>query len=423
MTAAPRRRSSKRTARAKKLGARSDRTVTDVTVVELDHKRRRTVAQARPTFELPAVRAPAILPALLGTSPHAIVVVDREGQVVRWNRRATRLFGWSRREVLGRSIPFLIDDEDDGAREHWVLATRGTRYDGLELRVRRRDGRLTVIELHAAPILRTNSHVGTVLVAVDVTALRRARSELEATDRMATVGMLTSAITQELATPLTSALANLDFALKSLAECEASLPPASYATIRDALDEALSAAQQVDRITLDVRMLAQQGAVAPGQADATKAVDSALNLARLTLRERARLVRRYDQIPLVAGDEGKVSRLFVNLVVHAIESIPPGRPGENTIAVTVEQAENRAVRVRITDTGLGMGDDELELLAEPLDSPKAASLGLGLFLARRIAHSLGAHLRFDSIEGEGTTCTVELPVAEASPSDWALRGV
>ena len=69
-----------------------------------------------------------------------------------------------------------------------------------------------------------------------------------------------------------------------------------------------------------------------------------------------------------------------------------------------------------------INDEQLELLAEPIDSPKAAGLGLGLFLARRIANSIGATVRFDSIEGEGTTCTVELPIAEAAPSDWALRG-
>jgi two-component system NtrC family sensor kinase len=422
--AAPRRRSSKRTAKANKGAVRSDRTVTDLTVVELEPTRLRAVGRIAPELELPPLRASSLLPVVFGTMPHALIVVDREGQVVRWNTKATRLFGWRRRDVLGRSIPFLIDDEDESAREHWVLATRGRRYQGLELRVRRRDDRLVTIELHASPILdNAGVHAGTVLVAVDVTALRRVRSQLEATDRMASVGMLTSAITQELATPLTNALANLDFALKSLAEAEASLPPSAFATIRDALEEALASAQQVDRITMDVRMLAQQTAAAPGHTDIVKAIDSALNLARLTLRERARLVRRYDQVPLVASDEGKLSRLFVNLVVYAVESIPPGRPGENTISVGVENTDHGTVRVRITDTGLGMSDEQLELLAEPAGSPKAASLALGLFLARRIAHSLGATLRFDSIEGEGTTCTVELPVAAPTPSDWALREV
>ena len=424
MTAAvPRRRSSKQSPRAKKSPARSDRTLTDVSVMDLKPTRLRAVEKVLRAVELPPLRAKATLPTLLATLPSAVIVVDREGQVVKWNTKATALFGWRRREVLGRAVPFLIDDEEDGAREHWVLATRGKRYTGVEVRVRRRDDRVVTIELHSSPITdQDGASIGTVLVAVDVTALRRVRSQLEATDRMASVGMLASAITQELATPLTNALANLDFALKSLAETEAAMPPSTYATIRDALEEALGSAQQLDRITMDVRMLAQQSVAGPGCADAVKAIDSALNLARLTLRERARLVRRYDQVPLAASDEGKLSRLFVNLVVHAVESIPAGRPGENTISVSVENSGAGTISVRITDTGLGMNDDQLELLAEPIDSPKAAGLGLGLFLARRIANSIGATVRFDSIEGEGTTCTVELPIAEAVPSDWALRG-
>ena len=422
--AAPRRRSSKRPPRAKKAPVRSDRTLTDVTVVELEPTRLRAVESVLRAVELPPLRASAVLPALVATLPHAVIVVDREGQVVRWNTKATKLFGWRRREVVGRAVPFLIDDEDDGAREHWVLATRGKRYAGVELRVRRRDERVVIVELHASPTAnREGKTIGTVLVAVDVTAMRRVRSQLEATDRMASVGMLTSANTQELATPLTNALANLDFALKSLAETESAMPANTFATIRDALEEALTSAQQLDRITMDVRMLAQQSAAGPGCADVVKAIDSALNLARLTLRERARLVRRYDQVPLAASDEGKLSRLFVNLVVHAVESIPAGRPGENTISVSVESSGAGTICVRITDTGLGMNDEQLELLAEPIDSPKAAGLGLGLFLARRIANSIGAAVRFDSIEGEGTTCTVELPIAEATPSDWALRGL
>ena len=426
MTAAANRRRSTKSSKTSKLAAqaekssdRRDATVHDLTVVEFKPKRLRAVARAVGPIDIPPLRASALFPSLLDTSPHAVIVIDREGQVIRWNSKATRMFGWRRREVFGRAVPFLIDDEI--GREHWVLATRGKRYRGIEIRVRRRDDRIVIVELHASPIrAKDGTLVGAVLMAIDVTALRRVRAQLEATDRMASIGMLTSAITQELATPLTNALANLDFAMKSLAETESALTPANFATIRDALEEALASSQQLDRITMDVRMLAQPSSPGPGCADVVKAIDSALNLARLTLRERARLVRRYDQVPLAASDEGKLSRLFVNLLVHAIESSPAGRPGENTISVSVESTLE-AVLVRITDTGLGMNDEQLELLAEPIDSPKTAALGLGLFLSRRIAKSIGAAVRFDSIEGEGTTCTVELPIAAPSPSDWSLR--
>jgi signal transduction histidine kinase len=70
------------------------------------------------------------------------------------------------------------------------------------------------------------------------------------------------------------------------------------------------------------------------------------------------------------------------------------------------------VRVTLRDDGPGVPPDLLARLGEPFLTTRAQGTGLGLFLSRRLVESAGGALTLASRAGEGTTVTVELPLAE-----------
>jgi signal transduction histidine kinase len=108
---------------------------------------------------------------------------------------------------------------------------------------------------------------------------------------------------------------------------------------------------------------------------------------------------------VVAADRARVEQVLINLVVNAAEAITPG-----TIAIEIESTERVAIRVR--DTGCGIPPELVERVVEPHFTTKGLDrISLGLSIVRDIVESYGGTLQVDSVVGEGTTVSVDLPLA------------
>ncbi|MBX3307713.1 MAG: PAS domain S-box protein, partial [Nitrospira sp.] len=97
-------------------------------------ERKRTEKQLQETSRL--------LQTLVEESALPIVSLDREARVVSWNQAATHLFGWSKEEVLGCELPYTQPEEEVEANALWQAGTRGELIGPIELRRRRKDGKL-----------------------------------------------------------------------------------------------------------------------------------------------------------------------------------------------------------------------------------------------------------------------------------------
>ncbi len=104
--------------------------------------RKRTEKQLQETSRL--------LTTLVEESALPIVSLDCEGRVVSWNHAATRLFGWSKEEVLGHELPYIPPEEQDAANALWQAGTRGKVTGPIELLRQRKDG--TILNLLLWPV-------------------------------------------------------------------------------------------------------------------------------------------------------------------------------------------------------------------------------------------------------------------------------
>ena len=100
-----------------------------------------------------------------------------------------------------------------------------------------------------------------------------------------------------------------------------------------------------------------------------------------------------------------MEQLFLNLLLNAAQALEPG----GVISVDV-RTDDQAVDVSIRDTGVGIAEELLEQVFEPLFSTRSDGTGLGLTIAGRIAESHGGEIQIESRLGEGTSVTVRLPV-------------
>jgi signal transduction histidine kinase/ActR/RegA family two-component response regulator len=119
-------------------------------------------------------------------------------------------------------------------------------------------------------------------------------------------------------------------------------------------------------------------------------------------------------------DEGKLAQILRNFISNALKFTERG-----TVRVSAEISGANGVRFSVTDTGIGIADEDQELVwqewgqVDSDDRPKHKGSGLGLPLSRQLATLLGGTTGCHSIPGKGSTFYLEIPMAVAAPREKA----
>jgi CheY-like chemotaxis protein len=117
-------------------------------------------------------------------------------------------------------------------------------------------------------------------------------------------------------------------------------------------------------------------------------------------------------VPPVLGDEGRLSQVFLNLLVNAAQAIPEGQVDRNEVEIRLGLEGDRVV-LAVRDTGCGIPPENLKRIFDPFftTKPVGVGTGLGLAICHRIVTSLGGELDVESAPGCGSTFRVALPVS------------
>ena len=232
--------------------------------------------------------------------------------------------------------------------------------------------------------------------------LQRQQSELERTHRLEAWAEMARQVAHEIKNPLTPIQLSAEHLRRVHADRGEPLNPV--------LNECVST------ILEQVRLLRQIASEFSNFASSPTAKPSRVNLCDL-LRDviapyrtgvSDRIMFREDipsDLPLVFVDRTLIARSVTNLIENALHAIPSG--GTLTLVASTEDA---VVRLRVSDTGVGMDAEALARAFEPYFSTKTSGTGLGLPIARRNIELSGGTITVASVRDQGTTVEVTLPV-------------
>jgi two-component system nitrogen regulation sensor histidine kinase NtrY len=111
---------------------------------------------------------------------------------------------------------------------------------------------------------------------------------------------------------------------------------------------------------------------------------------------------------IINADRTQVNRLFTNLFQNAIEA----SDGKLVIPITItEQLNGNKLFINITDEGCGIPSEMQEKIFAPNFTTKTSGTGLGLAMCKGIVEKANGRIWFETVEGEGTTFHVLLPLA------------
>lgn len=116
---------------------------------------------------------------------------------------------------------------------------------------------------------------------------------------------------------------------------------------------------------------------------------------------------------MVNADKNQLISVFNNLLLNAVQSIPPDRKG--LINVVTENVNGQVV-ISVSDNGVGINEEEQKRVFLPNFTTKSSGTGLGLAISKNILESFNGTISFRSVKDSGTTFFVTLPLAESNDS-------
>lgn len=251
----------------------------------------------------------------------------------------------------------------------------------------------------------------------ELRAQMRAREDSEAAlrqaQKMEAVGQLTGGIAHDFNNMLTGVLAALDLMRLRIEENNAR-------NLGRLIDVAATSAQRAAGLTHRLLAFSRRQSLDPRAVDVNALVESMRELITRTLTEQVSLVLELaDGLPPALVDENQLESALLNLAINARDAMGVRGtlhirtfPGTCKAASSAE-SDIPCVVLAVVDNGAGMSPAVRERIFEPFftTKPQGQGTGLGLSMVYGFMQQSGGRVAIDSVEGQGTTVTLSLPLA------------
>ena len=346
---------------------------------------------------------------IINSATDAIVTINEAQIILGYNQGAEKIFGYTREEALGQDLKLIIPPPHKDVHRDYVrryVATRQAKLIGKHVRLfaLRRDGTEFPMSISFS-VAEVRGNLYFTGVIRDMTETKEMEDRLLQSERLAAVGNTVTHIAHEIKNPL---LIIGGFARQLIKATE----------LDDKARQKLAIiAEEVVR--LEGMVAEMRDFVRPPEAHKTPGdwaglISQVLDFFQDNFQENHIQAHRQEEGPLppVNFDSQQIRQVLINLFKNAVEAMPRG--GELSVTTRVNGPH---VEVRVADTGEGMSPEVLANVFQPYYTTKGKGTGLGLAICKFIVKEQhGGNLLVESTPGQGSTFTIQLPLAEA-PAD------
>jgi signal transduction histidine kinase len=237
--------------------------------------------------------------------------------------------------------------------------------------------------------------------------LKEQQSELLKKERLIVLGQLAGSLAHQIRNPL-GAISN------AVAVLRRQIGERATPAMEQALDIAQEEVWVANRIIADLLAYSRIRPPAQRSVAVPELIDTVLG--RETVPEGVKIDRRLGS-ERVQVDPGQVADAVANVIRNACEAMD----GQGTLTIA-SRRDDDSVELSIADTGVGISQEEIALLFEPLITSKPLGIGLGLTTARALVANQGGTLECEGEPGKGARFKLRLPLAgaEGTPDEGPL---
>jgi len=278
--------------------------------------------------------------------------------------------------------------------------------------------------------------------------LKQAQEELIRSEKLASIGRFAAGVAHEVGNPLGAILG-----YTSILEGGEVSPEES----RDYLKRIEKEIERINRIVRELLNFARPSRIEVQEIDVNKVIEQTLSL--LSYQKNFKNIQTHlklqPDLPKIRGDDSQLSQVFINVILNAVDAMPDGgqltiqtdqfivedqfpsrykalypprrksdpeesdyshlrKPDPLSALLTKFSKGDQLVSIRVSDTGIGIGREDIEKIFDPFFTTKSPDkgTGLGLSVSLRIIESMGGDIRVESQVGKGTTFEIYFPVAQ-----------
>jgi PAS domain S-box-containing protein len=343
------------------------------------------------------------LASIVESASDIVLSTDIKGRIWTWNAAARKLSGYSEYEVKEHFFfEYCSVDQQKEAKDLFSSVKTGKKSQMAEWELIARHGDTISVSWVLSPMkddsLRT---VGIVAVGRDLTELRKFESQLFQSQKLAALGVMAGGIAHEIRNPLAISSSAAQFLMDDDITSEFQ---------EECAEKILTGIQRASIIIENLLRFARPSQRSEMvEVDLISIIKETLNLVKNQARiQKIEIGLQLPKKPvLISGNESLLQQVFINFFLNAINSMPDG----GTLNISVERMANKVV-VLITDTGHGISQPEIDNIFDPFytTSPVGKGTGLGLSICYSIVKQHSGTIEVESVEGEGSTFTVKLPI-------------
>ncbi|NLY10648.1 MAG: cell wall metabolism sensor histidine kinase WalK [Firmicutes bacterium] len=334
---------------------------------------------------------------VISNMAEGVIVVSTDNHIVLANSRALQLYNVNENDISDLPIADWPESVDLAVAIEIAISEGETCTVKSEI-----DSTNKSVIIHASPLRsEIDEQWGAVVVIQDIT-------ELENIERLRQ--QFVANVSHELRTPL--------YIIRGFAEAVIDDIVTEPAKQKEYLGNIIEETDRLNRLVTDLLDLAQ---IQSGnlrlklkQLDVEEIVNRAIfQLQGQAQEKKVSLTSKIQgELPQVVADADRVIQILVNLVANGLEYTPQG--GSVVVSAEVTKDQNY-VKIKVSDTGVGIPKEHLELIWERFHkvqsarTPTKVGSGLGLSIVKSLVEAHNGEVEVESVEGKGSTFAFTLP--------------
>jgi len=358
------------------------------------------------------------LDVLMDAAADAIIIIDSEGKILRFNRAAQEMFVYTAEEVCGLNVSVLMSDNHSIKHDEYIkhyLDSGEARVIGLVLEETgvKSDGSTFPLKLSVGEV---KGDGGSQFISIihDLSEkrageekVRHLEEQLLHADRLVILGELTAGIAHEINQPLTAIAAYADAGRQLVHRGSGGSPENINVICEKIAEQSRRAAEVVQRL----RKLVQTGSVSKARHDINKIINNTILLFDYEIKKRLLKLEFFpaEGIDILYVDDIQIQQILINLVKNGLDAIRSSGQKEGRITIYLKKV-GKVVSVEVQDNGPGVSQADRRHLFESFFTTKPKGVGLGLSICKNIAAAHGGNLRYESPVEGGSRFTLTLPL-------------
>jgi PAS domain S-box-containing protein len=371
-----------------------------------------------------------LLDSILDVAADAILSIDENQRITRFNQSAEQTFGYRAQEIMGESVEILVPEQFRRNHSKYVEDFAGKPSPSRSMNERadivgqKKDGTTFPARASISRIEQDGKITLTVFLR-DISEIRladqevrRTRDELAHVNRIGMLGEISASLAHELNQPLAAILTNAQVLKREIEANPMSLEGADE-TITDVIQDTRRAAEVINRL----RALLKPKERLVEVVDLNQIVAGATDLlnSEIVIRQASLTLELAPDLPAVFGDHVHLQQVVLNLIGNALDAMDAIDPADRHLLIRTSQAGSTVAEVCVEDSGVGFEGEPSEQIFEPFYTTKERGMGMGLAISRTMLRTHGGRLWAENNRGPGTTFYFTLPVADGADAIATAR--